>query len=479
MDYILVVDDNSKIRDILSELLRNKGYETREADSGSSCLGQFAAAKPSLILLDIRLNDPEMDGVEILKRIRQKDAGTPVIIMSGHGNIEIAVKAMQIGAFDYLEKPILTGRLLNTVKNAMELVTLRRQVLYQSNPDGRPILLGSSPTFLRYREQLDQAAKSMKASVLLKGAQGTGKETAARLIHTHSHYSNGPFVSVNIPLIAADMIGPALFGIVSEHSSEQGYFDMAEGGCLYLEEISALPLDVQRQLTEVLAQDQFCRVNEKAVPQGGHRFNAKVIASTSKDLSCLTDREIYPPFLERVSNHDIATPSLSDIRDDIPRLADHFIANLHTTHGWPKRELSKDALQFLLSTKWDGNVRQLKNILERVMINNQTQKPISLNELVQSTSERQADFASIISGKYRDLSLKDARQEFEREYIMTQIKRFGGNISQATQIIGLSRSTLHRKLNHLGISNRLATEDDEVAVDSRATSHDPKRPNMV
>ena len=452
MDDILIADDNSNIRSILSEILQNRGYKTREASSGSLCLEMFYNSKPNLILLDIRLSDPEMDGIGVLTRIRKNDAGTPIIIMSGHGNIEIAVKAIQKGAFDYLEKPIMTGKLMNTVRNAMELVSLRRQVMQnQIDQDDFTLLTGSSPGFNHYKEELINVAKNLKSRVLITGEQGSGKTAAAKFIHVNSQFANGPFITVNLATIDQDKMMVALFGKTSEKSFEHGYFDMAEGGCLYLKEITYLPLDVQKQLATALARERFHPVSTQNNKGDGHRFNIKIIASTHRDLSKFSEELVYPPLIARISTFKVETPSLREIRDDIPELANFFLYNFHKTHGWPVRELSKEAEKFMMSLEWSGNIRQLKNIIERILISNQTDKPISIDELAQSSSEYKTNLSSVISWKYSDLSLKKAREEFEREYLITQINRFGGSITHATKIIGIERTALHRKLKGLGI----------------------------
>ncbi|MCY4445545.1 MAG: sigma-54 dependent transcriptional regulator [Rhodobacteraceae bacterium] len=452
MDDILIVDDNSKIRSILAELLQNRGYKTREANSGSSCLKHFFDSKPSLVLLDIRLSDPEMDGIEVLSRIRKNDAGTPIIVMSGHGTIEIAVKAMQMGAYDYLEKPIMTGRLMNIIKNSMELVALRRRVMQQPiDQEEFPVLIGSSPRFIFFKNQLDEVAKNLKARVLLNGPQGSGKSAGAKYIHLKSQFANGPFITVNLPTIASDQVMAALFGKVTDSSYEHGYFDMAEGGCLYLKEITSLPMPVQRQLAQVLALETFYPVGIQDGTQNRHRFNIKIIASTHQDFSELPEDFIYPPLVDRLSAFTIKSPPLSAIRDDIPELANFFLYSLHKSHGWPLRELSKEAEKFMVAMEWSGNIRQLKNIIERILISNQTEKPISLDELAQSSSDNQTKAHSLICNKFVDLSLKEAREEFEREFIITQINRFNGSITHATKAIGIERTALHRKMKSLGI----------------------------
>ncbi len=449
MDDILIVDDNSRIRTLVAEILRDKGYSTREASSGSECLEEFQRIRPCMVLLDIRLQDPHMDGLQVLQTIRKGEAATPIIIMSAHGNIEIAVKAMRLGAFDYIEKPIRVDRLLSVVRNAMELVLLRRQVnvlrVSQTSPS---LLVGTSDVFQKYKYRLEQKAK-LNARVLLMGPPGSGKETAARFIHSQSQHAKGPFLAANIPSIDPERIEAVLFGSHSDNGQQvPGLIELAHGGTLFLKEICALPVDLQQKLISVIVKNQLVRV--------GGTENLKVevrfLSSTSSDMDQeIENGNLLPSLLERLATYRIEVPPLEAIRSDIPELSASFIYLFHKTQGWPLRELSKEAESFLVASEWPGNIRQLKNTIESILITGKSRDPITVDEVVSSSSETELEASSVMSGKYLDLPLREARIKFEREYISAQINQFGGNISRAAQFIGMERAALHRKIKSLGI----------------------------
>ena len=449
MDDILIVDDNSRIRNLVAEILRDKGYTTRLASSGSECLEEFQRYRPCMVLLDIRLQDPHMDGLQVLQTIRKGDAATPIIIMSAHGNIEIAVKAMRLGAFDYIEKPIRVDRLLSVVRNAMELVFLRRQVkVLRVSQTKHSLLIGSSDVFKKYKNTLEQKAK-MNARVLLIGPPGSGKETAARYIHAQSQQSTGPFLTANIPSLDPEKIEAVLFGSHSDTGHQgSGLIELAHGGTLLLKEICALPIDLQQKLISVIVKSQLVRV-------GGTenlKVDVRFLSSTSKDMEQeIANGNLLPSLHERLATYQVEIPPLEAIRSDIPELSASFLYLFHKTQGWPLRELSKEAESFLVSSEWPGNIRQLKNIIERILITGNSRDPITVDEVISSSSEIELDSVSIISGKYLELPLREARVKFEREYISAQINQFGGNISRAAQFIGMERAALHRKLKSLGI----------------------------
>ncbi len=449
MDDILIVDDNTRIRNLVAEILRDKGFSTREASSGSECLQEFQKARPSMILLDIRLQDPHMDGLQVLQTIRKVEAATPIIIMSAHGNIEIAVRAMRMGAFDYIEKPIRVDRLISVVRNAMELVMLRRQVkVLRVSQTKTSLLIGSSDVFKKYKYALDQKAK-INARVVLVGPPGSGKETAARYMHSQSQQSKGPFLTANLQSIDPEKLESVLFGSHSESGQHtSGLIELAHGGTLYLKEICALPTDIQHKLTSVIVKNQFTRA-------GGNEYlkvDVRFLSSTTRDLEKETAAgNILSSLLERLATYEIDVPPLEALRSDIPEMAESFLYLYHKMNGWPLRELSKEAEAFLVSSEWPGNIRQLKNVIERILITSDNKDPISVEEVVSSSTDLELDSVSFVSGKFLELPLREAREIFEREYISAQINQFGGNISKAAQFIGMERAALHRKIKSLGI----------------------------
>ena len=449
MGDILIVDDERDIRELISDILKDEGYTTRLAANSEECMAEVKAEAPSLMILDIWLKDSNMDGIDILKTVKQDKPEIPIVIISGHGNIEIAVAAIKQGAYDFIEKPFNIDQLLVVIRRAMETSKLRRENVELKRKDVTSAdMIGSSSAFKTLKSQLDKVTKS-NGRVMLSGPPGCGKEVAARYIHVNSGRADAPFVCVNSASIAPERMEEVLFGRESMgRGIEPGMLEQANGGILYFDEIADMPLGTQSKILRVLVEQQFQRVG------GTDSVNVdiRVISSTTKNLEAEIEAGRFREELfHRLNVVPISVPSLEDRREDIPELAEYFIEVLNRDQGLPLRRLSSEAVAMLQTMQWPGNVRQLRNVIERVLILGETEGEISAAELPGTESNRDEDGRVVLSGNLATLPLREARELFEREYLLTQINRFGGNISRTATFVGMERSALHRKLKSLGV----------------------------
>ncbi|ADO42444.1 nitrogen assimilation response regulator NtrX [Ketogulonicigenium vulgare] len=449
MGDILITDDERDIRETISDILQDEGFTTRVAANADQCMAEIAQEKPALMILDIWLKDSRMDGLDIMKAVKRDHPDIPIVIISGHGNIEIAVAAIKQGAYDFIEKPFNIDHLLVVIRRAMEASHLRRENTALKRGDTPPVeLIGDSAAFRTMRAQLDKVTRS-NGRVMLTGGAGAGKEAAARYIHANSSRAHAPFVSVASVAIAPDRMEDVLFGRESpERGIEQGLLEQANGGVIYFDEVADMPPGTQAKILRVLVDQSFTRV-------GGHdkiQVDLRVISSTTKDLQAEIASGVFRQELyHRLNVVPIAIPSLEERREDIPVLAGHFIAHLSKTQGLPLRALSQDAAAELQTMTWPGNIRQLRNVMERVLILGETAGEISPRELPGGEDVDTGDGRIVLSGGLATLPLREARELFEREYLLTQINRFGGNISRTAHFVGMERSALHRKLKSLGV----------------------------
>ncbi|MCP9482088.1 sigma-54 dependent transcriptional regulator [Shimia sp. CNT1-13L.2] len=449
MGDILIVDDERDIRELISDILEDEGFTTRLAGNSDDAMKEVQAEQPALMILDIWLKDSHMDGIDILKVVKRDHPDVPVVIISGHGNIEIAVAAIKQGAYDFIEKPFNIDQLLVVIRRAMETSRLRRENQELKKQDAKPSeVLGDSAAFRMLIGQLDKVTKS-NGRVMLSGPAGVGKEVAARYIHANSNRATAPFVVISCDGMDPDRIDEMLFGIESaERGVETGLLEQANGGVVYFDEVADMPEATQSKILRVLVEQQFQRV-------GGHekiRVDLRVISSTNRDLDAEIEagnfrQELY----HRLNVVPIAVPSLEDRREDIPLLAEHFIRELNASQGLPLREISEEAVALMQTMSWPGNVRQLKNLIERVLILGDGNGPIEAKELPGDGPADEEDGRVVLSGALATLPLREAREAFEREYLLTQINRFGGNISRTANFVGMERSALHRKLKSLGV----------------------------
>ncbi|MFC5738746.1 sigma-54-dependent transcriptional regulator [Sinirhodobacter huangdaonensis] len=448
MSDILIVDDEKDIRELIADILKDEGYATRLAANSDECMEQINAEAPALMILDIWLKDSRMDGIDILKTVKRDNPDIPIIIISGHGNIEIAVAAIKQGAYDFIEKPFNIDQLMVVIGRAMETARLRRE---NSSLRRRDLhsgeMLGASAAFRKLKDQLDKVTKS-NGRVMLTGEPGSGKETAARFVHQHSNRAAAPFVTVNSASIAPERMEEVLFGReTSERGIEKGLLEQAHGGVIYFDEVAEMPSGTQSKILRVLTEQQFTRV-------GGAdkvRVDLRVISSTTRDLAAeIAAGRFRQELFDRLNVVPIAVPPLSERREDIPLLARHFIEAFNRTQGLPAREISDEAGAALQTMDWPGNIRQLRNIVERVLILGESTGPIEARELPGEGGPAE-EGRIVLGGALATLPLREARELFEREYLLTQINRFGGNISRTAAFVGMERSALHRKLKSLGV----------------------------
>lgn len=464
MGDILIVDDERDIRELISDILEDEGFATRLAGNSDDAMAAVNAEEPALMILDIWLKDSKMDGIDILKTVKRDNPDVPVVIISGHGNVEIAVAAIKQGAYDFIEKPFNIDQLMVVIRRAMETSRLRRENLSLKRKDSSNTeMIGASGAFRTLVSQLDKVTKS-NGRVMLTGPAGAGKEVAARYIHANSNRASAPFITVNCAGVAPERMEEVLFGRETpERGVEPGLLEQGHGGVVYFDEVADMPLGTQSKILRVLVDQQFTRVG------GGDkiRVDLRVVSSTNKDLLAEIEADTFREELyHRLNVVPIAVPSLSERREDIPVLADHFIAEFNSTQGLPQREISDDAQALMQTMIWPGNVRQLKNMVERILILGEGSAPIEARELPGEEDHSEEEGRVVLSGAMASLPLREAREAFEREYLLTQINRFGGNISRTANFVGMERSALHRKLKSLGVvtsaksGSRVAHVDD-------------------
>lgn len=467
---ILIVDDEKDIRELIADILKDEGFSVRMAANADECMAEINTEAPSLMILDIWLKDSRMDGIDILKTVKRDNPDVPVVIISGHGNIEIAVAAIKQGAYDFIEKPFNIDQLMVVVSRAMETSRLRRENSELRRRDGGPSeMLGSSAAFRALKAQLDKVTKS-NARVMLTGPAGSGKELAARYIHSNSPRAAAPFVSVSSATIEPDRMEEVLFGRETpERGVEPGLLEQAHGGIVYFDEVADMPTGTQSKILRVLTEQQFSRV-------GGAdkvRVDLRVISSTTRDLrSEIAAGRFRQELYDRLNVVPVPVPSLEERREDIPELTKVFIETFHRSQGLPLRDLSDDALALLQTMQWPGNIRQLRNVIERALILGDGAGPIEATELDAPAVAGQGEGRMMLGGMIATLPLREARELFEKEYLLTQINRFGGNISRTANFVGMERSALHRKLKSLGVvthskggSRTAQMEDDEGEED--------------
>lgn len=469
MSDILIVDDERDIRELISDILKDEGFATRRAANSDEAMQAINADPPALIILDIWLKDSRMDGIDILKATKRDNPDVPVVIISGHGNVEIAVAAIKQGAYDFIEKPFNIDQLLVVIRRAMETSRLRRENITLKRRDvASADMIGDSAAFRALLGQLDKVTRS-NGRVMLTGPAGAGKEIAARYIHANSARASAPFITVNCAGVAPDRMEEVLFGRETpERGIEPGLLEQAHGGVIYFDEVADMPLGTQSKILRVLVDQQFSRVggNDKV------RVDLRVISSTNRDLAAAIAAETFRQELfHRLNVVPVAVPSLEERREDIPLLAEYFIAEFNTSQGLPLRALSADATALMQTMIWPGNVRQLKNLVERVLILGEGTDPIEAREIPGEDDHGDDEGRVVLSGALATLPLREAREAFEREYLLTQINRFGGNISRTANFVGMERSALHRKLKSLGVvttaksGTRIAHVDEETAAE--------------
>ena len=460
MGDILIVDDEKDIRELISDILVDEGYTTRLAGNSDKAYAEINDNPPDMMILDIWLKESQHDGIDILKNVRRNNPDIPIVIISGHGNIEIAVAAIKQGAYDFIEKPFNIDQLMVVIGRAMETARLRQENASLRVKDvTSAVMIGESTPYKNLIAQLDKVTHS-NGRVMLTGPSGSGKEVAARYIHAHSKRKDAPFITVNSASIEPDRMEDVLFGSsTKEWGHEPGLLEQAHGGVLFFDEIADMPLGTQSKILRVLVDQQFTRVGSN-----DHvRVDARVISATNKNLQAeISMGRFREELFHRLNVVPINVPSLEARRDDIPLLANHFLAEANKSQGLPLRKLDDDAAALLQTMSWPGNIRQLRNMMERILILGSETGPITVDELPTGAGESAGD--SAFAAQFATMPLREARELFEREYLMAQINRFGGNISKTANFVGMERSALHRKLKTLNVvtTNRAGTRIAEL-----------------
>ena len=456
---ILIVDDEDDIRLLIAGILEDEGYEAREANDSTLALSQVSTRRPSLIILDIWLEGSELDGMQLLEVLERDHPQVPIVMISGHGSIEMAVQAIKLGAYDFIEKPFKSDRLLVIVARAIEAARLRREneeLKLRAGAEGE--LTGNSAAINQLRQAIEKAAPT-GSRVLISGPAGSGKEVAARMLHKLSHRTDQPFVVINCATMSPESMELELFGsetdpAVSDNSPARfGLFEQAHAGTLLLDEVGDMPLETQGKIVRALQEQTFVRVG------GSQKINVdvRVVATTTRDLQAeIADGNFREDLYYRLNVVPLEVPNLAQRREDVPLLAEHFMQRSAQIAGLAPRVIGTDAMASLQSYSWPGNVRQLRNVIDWLLIMTpaDSDKPVQVDMLppeigaISPSILRQETNVEMLS-----LPLRDAREEFERQYLSAQVTRFGGNISRTASFVGMERSALHRKLKLLGVQS--------------------------
>ena len=454
-ELILIVDDEESVRKSLADVMRDEGYEVMTASSGKEGIDALAEIQPALALLDIAM--PEMDGIETLRRFKEIRPDLPVIMVTGHGTIEIAVKTTKMGAYDFLVKPPELQHLTLVVKHGIEESRLREEnASLKQSIERRYEIVGESITITTLKQQIALAGPT-NGWVLIHGESGTGKELVARAIHRASKRANGPFVEVNCAAIPQELIESELFGhergsFTGATGMKRGKFELADGGTIFLDEIADMSMATQAKVLRVLEGQEFQRVGGTKTLKA----DVRVIAASNKKLAEEIKKGSFREDLYyRMNVIPLEVPPLRERQDDIPRLVRHFLREFSVEYGQKTKVIEEDALALFVRYPWPGNVRELRNSIERLMIMvprpalsvSDVPSPINASVVGQIPQEGQAGMRM----RPHDSTLKDARAEFEREFISQKLKEHGGNVSKTADAIAVERSNLHRKIKALGI----------------------------
>jgi two-component system, NtrC family, nitrogen regulation response regulator NtrX len=455
---ILIVDDEPDIRLLIEGTLRDEGYETRGAGDAEQAIAAFRLRRPSLVILDVWLQGSRMDGIGILETLQSEEPHVPVVMISGHGTIEMAVGAIQHGAYDFIEKPFQTDRLLLVVRRALEAAALAREnaeLRLRAGPEAT--LTGESALIAQLRSQVERVAPT-GSRVMISGPAGSGKEVVARVIHSRSRRSTGPFVVMNCATLNPGRFEEELFGMEAggdpmAHPRRAGVLERAHGGTLLLDEVSDMPLETQGKIVRALQDQTFERLGGSARV----KVDVRVLSTTNRDLQTeIATGRFREDLYYRLAVVPVRVPALRERREDVPILAQYFIERSAESSGIPVRALSADTLAALQAYDWPGNVRQLRNLMDwlLIMAPGASGDPIRADMLPPEIGSRVPALLNIDpTADIMSLPLRDARDLFETQYLHAQLLRFGGNISRTAQFVGMERSALHRKLKQLGVNS--------------------------
>ncbi len=445
---ILVIDDNFDIRNLISEILKDKNYNVREAANFNQAVLEIDKKLPDIAVIDVKLDKGDKDGIELLKKIKGMTDLVPVIMISGHANVEMAVESLKLGAYEFITKPFAPEQLLNFISRGLENVNLKKE---NSNLENRSFhsfdFIGKNSQILKIKKLITKLA-STDSRILISGPTGSGKELLARKIHKYSQRNKKPFIVVNGALLKGDKYDSDLFGLENpDGTTTYGFLEKAKGGTLLIDEVSEIPLDTQAKILRILIDQKFKRLNGKE----DIYVNVRIISSTSKDLK---NEVLIGNFREdlfhRLNVVPIEIPSLNSRSDDIPLLIDYFQKKLSDINGIPKIEINVND-DLLYSYQWPGNVRELRNLVERVSILSQNENKANIGRFLHEILSKNTSQTLENTNLSMDYPLKQARENFEKNYLLTQLKKNKGNISKTAEFIGMERSALHRKLKSLGI----------------------------
>ena len=472
---ILIVDDESDIRKLVQGILEDEGYETRLAAHAQDAYAAIQEKPPHLIILDIWLQGSEHDGLQILSQVKKEHPHIPVVMISGHGTIETAVSSIKEGAYDFIEKPFKSDRLLRMIERALETAALKREnAALKQKAGGVSDLIGQSSGLQGIRQIIERVAPT-KSRVLLTGEPGAGKDVAARHIWQLSNRRDQPFLVLNCATLRADSLEVELFGAVDGAMGEvekTGILEQANGGTLLLDEVADMPLETQGKIVSVLQDQRFQKIGGGALIE----TDVRILASTNRDLeSEIRDGNFRQDLYYRLNVVPVYIPPLREHAQDIPDLIDYFSGLLHKQSGLPVVSFSSSALAAMQAYEWPGNIRQLRNVIEWIIIMNNSavlesveveHLPPEVRNQLPGVAYANSNDADGLGGRLMDLPLRDAREMFEREYLQSQVNRFGGNISKTAQFIGMERSALHRKLKSLKIlnSSKASSADDSYSL---------------
>jgi two-component system nitrogen regulation response regulator NtrX len=458
---ILIIDDEADIRELTAGILQDEGYETRLAHNSDAALAEISLRKPSMIILDIWLQGSRLDGLDLLLEVKRAHPSLPVVIISGHGNIETAVSAIKRGAYEYVEKPFNADRLVLVVERALETSRLRRENEDLKGRSGLDsAMIGSSAVMRQLRQNIKKIAPT-NSRVLILGAMGAGKELTARTLHEQSQRASAAFVVLNAASMAPERMEEELFGVELDAGKGMriGALEEAHGGTLFIDEIADMPMETQGKVLRVLVDQTFQRVNgSKKV-----KVDVRIITSTARDLNLMiSEQKFREDLYHRLGVVPLRVPALTERREDVPELVETFSRNWCQAAGQVPRQFNEEAIAMLQTRDWPGNVRELRNVIERALILSSGEQNSEIGA-AQLNSDSNASHASagLNHESLLALPLREARDAFERDYVAAQLSRFGGNISRTSTFIGMERSALHRKIKMLGLTGRDSEQSEE------------------
>jgi len=452
---ILIVDDEPDIRDLVAGILSDEGFTCRVASTGEKALEEISLRQPNLLILDVWLGDPKYDGLKILELIKKTNSDLPIVMISGHGTVETAVNAIKLGAYDFIEKPFKTDRLLLIVSRALEAASLRRENRHLKGEGNLLKMIGNSPAIQIVRKTIEKVAPA-NSRVLMMGPAGVGKELAAREIHNSSKRASASFLVLHCKADSEESIEEQLFGCEATDSTSRklGVLEQAHGGTLFLDEVTELPLDVQAKLVRFLHEQAFKRV------RGDHKVvvDVRIFAAAKHDIKeAIQNGTFREDLYYRLNVITLHLPPLKERVEDIPDLIRYFVGHLSRQAGIPKRQFSESTIAFMKAYDWPGNVLELRNVVERALIISPAANDVMVSPDELPPEVRGEDVPSLTTHSSTDflaMSLREAREYFEREYLLAQVQKFSGNISRTANFVGMERSALHRKLRQLQVERK-------------------------